>query len=123
MSTRTAATPQVVGQIAGQVAEKRRRMRLSLRGAMLLVVVMLLLLASVAPLRNLMDQRSQLVHLQRQTAALQAKDGVLGARVNQLSDPTYISQLARQCLGMVMPGQIAFVTIPKHGAPIPPPGC
>ena len=89
----------------------------------MLVVVMLLLLAAVAPVRNLMDQRAQLVQLQRQTATLQAKDAVLQARVNQLSDPTYIQQLARQCLGMVMPGQIAFVTIPKHGAPIPPPGC
>jgi cell division protein FtsB len=119
MSTRTTATPQA----AAKVAEQRRRSRLSLRGATLLIVVMLLLLAAVAPVRNLMDQRSQLVQLQRQTARLQARDAALQARVGQLSDPNYIQQLARQCLGMVMPGQIAFVTIPKRGAPIPPPGC
>jgi cell division protein FtsL len=119
MSTRTTATPQA----ADPVAEPRRRSRLSLRGATLLIVVMLLLLAAVAPVRNLMEQRSELVQLQRQTANLQAKDAALQARVNQLSDPSYIQQLARQCLGMVMPGQIAFVTIPKRGAPIPPPDC
>jgi cell division protein FtsB len=115
MSSRTAATPQAAG--------KRRRSRLSLRGALLLVVVMLLLLAAVAPLRNLLDQRAELLQMQRQTVQLEAKDAALQARVNQLSDPAYIQQLARQCLGMVMPGQIAFVTIPKHGAPIPAPGC
>ncbi len=84
---------------------------------------MLLLLASVAPVRNLMDQRAELARLQRQAVTLQAKDAALEARVNQLNDPTYVKQLARQCLGMVMPGQIAFVTIPEHGAPIPPPDC
>lgn len=119
MSARTATTPQA----AGRVAQERRRSRLSLRGATLLVVVMLLLLAAVAPVRNLLDQRAQLAHLQRQTIQLEAKDAALQGRVNQLSDPTYIQQLARRCLGMVVPGQIAFVTIPKRGAPIPSPGC
>ena len=70
-----------------------------------------------------MNQRAQLASLKRQTAQLQAQDAELQGRVNQLNDPTYIEQLARQCLGMVMPGQIAFVTIPKHGAPVPPPDC
>ena len=37
-----------------------------------------------------------------------------------LNDPRTLERLARECLGMVRPGQIAFVTIPKHAAPIPP---
>jgi len=89
----------------------------------LLVVVVMILFAGIAPFRNLMVQRAQLDSLKRQTAQLQARDDALQARVNQLNDPNFIEQLARQCLGMVLPGQIAFVTIPKHGAPVPPPDC
>lgn len=119
MSTRTTATPRA----ASKAAPTRRRVRLSLRGTVLLVVVVLILLAGIAPFQNLMAQRSQLASLKRQTAQLQARDDALQARVNQLNDPNYIEQLARQCLGMVMPGQIAFVTIPRRGAPVPPPDC
>ena len=119
MSSRTTATPHV----ASKTVPTRRRLRLSLRGTVLLVVVVMILFAGIAPFRNLMNQRAQLASLKRQTAQLQAKDDALQGRVNQLNDPTYIEQLARQCLGMVMPGQIAFVTIPQRGAPVPPPDC
>ena len=34
-------------------------------------------------------------------------------RVKQLQDPDYLERLARECLGMVMPGDIAFVSVPK----------
>lgn len=98
-------------------ARFRRRPRLSARGAFLLVVVMLLLLAAVAPVRNLMDQRSQLAELQRQTVQLQQENGQLQQGVDLLNDPRYLEQLARGCLGMVNPGEIAFVIVPKHGAP------
>ena len=33
----------------------------------------------------------------------------------------FLERLARQCLGMVKPGEIAFVVVPKEGAPAPPP--
>jgi cell division protein FtsB len=85
--------------------------------------MMLLVIAAIAPLRNLADQRAQLAQLRRQASQLTAQDAVLQTRVTQLSDPTYLEQLARRCLGMVRPGEIAFVTIPKRGAPVPPPGC
>jgi cell division protein FtsB len=96
-----------------------RRLHLSVRGAALLVVVMLLMLAAIAPVRNLMDARGQMRDLQHQTAVLQRQNAALQARVDQLNDPAYLEQLARRCLGMVRPGEIAFVVVPKHGTPTP----
>jgi cell division protein FtsB len=101
-------------------AAERRRVRLSARGILLLVVMGLILLAAVAPARNLIRQRAQLAQLREQTARLEQQNDALQARVDQLDDPTYLEQLARQCLGMVNPGEVAFVTVPRHGAPVPP---
>jgi cell division protein FtsL len=112
MSTRVAARP--------QAARARRRVRLSPRGLLLLVAVCLILVAAIAPARNLMQQRAQLAHLRQQEIQLQHQNDVLQARVTQLGDPSYLEKLARQCLGMVKPGEVAFVTIPQHGAPVPP---
>jgi cell division protein FtsB len=117
---RPAPTPQEAPRPAGaHAAAPRHRARLSPGGALLLVVVTLLLVAAIAPVRNLMNQRGQMRELQRQALTLQRQNTVLQARVNQLNDPLYLEQLARRCLGMVRPGEIAFVVIPKHGTPTP----
>jgi cell division protein FtsL len=112
MSARVATTP--------QAAPTRRRIRLSVRRLMLLVAVSLILLAAIAPARNLIEQRAQLAHLHQQAQELQGENELLQAQVAQLGDPNYLEKLARQCLGMVKPGEVAFVTIPRHGAPVPP---
>lgn len=112
MSTRAAVRPRAV--------PARRRVRLSPRGLMLLVAILLILAAAIAPARNLIQQRAQLAHLRVQAVQLQQQNDVLQARVTQLGDPTYLEKLARECLGMVKPGEVAFVTIPQHGAPVPP---
>jgi len=97
----------------------RRTWRLSARAGGLAVVVVLLLTLAVAPFRTLMDQRSQLGRLQRQTEQLGRENADLQAKIQRFDDPAYMEQLARRCLGMVLPGEIAFVTIPVRGAPIP----
>jgi len=117
MSTRVAAGS---GVTRPHPAGARRRIRLSPRGLLLVVAVSLILVAAVAPARNLIAQRAQLAHLHQQTIELQRQNDALQARVTQLGDPTYLEKLARECLGMVKPGEVAFVTIPQHGAPVPP---
>ena len=97
----------------------RRTWRLSVRAGGLAVIVVLLLTLAVAPFRTLMDQRSQLGRLQRQTEQLGQENADLQAKIQRFDDPAYMEQLARRCLGMVLPGEIAFVTIPVRGAPIP----
>jgi cell division protein FtsB len=32
-----------------------------------------------------------------------------------MRDPAYVERFARECLGMIKPGEIPFVVVPKHG--------
>ena len=72
---------------------------------------------AVAPLRSLIDGRNTLSQLERQAEDLERRNERLEARIEQLNDPTYLERLARECLGMVRPGETAFVMVPKHGPP------
>jgi cell division protein FtsB len=98
----------------------RRTWRLSARAGGLAVVAILLLSLAVAPFRTLMQQRGELGDLQRQTEQLERENADLQTKIQRFNDPAYLERLARECLGMVSPGEIAFVTVPKHGAPVPP---
>ncbi len=102
------------------VAIGRGKIRLTSRGAVLAVIVTALLVYLVVPLRTYIDQRNQLSDLQRQTAFLEEQNRLLQRRVALLHDPEYLERLARECLGMVRPGEIGFVVVPKGGHAIPP---
>ena len=116
-----ASSPAAVRGITRPGAHRAKRTwRLSARAAGLAVVAMLMLTLAVAPFRTLMDQRGQLGDLQRQTEELQRENADLQTKIQRFNDPVYLERLARECLGMVQPGEIAFVTVPKHGAPVPP---
>lgn len=99
-----------------------RRVRLTARASVLAVVAMIVLTLSVAPLRTLLDQRAELSQLEQQTKDLAFDNAVLEARIAELNDPVYLERLARECLGMVKPGETAFVLIPRKGPP-PTPRC
>jgi cell division protein FtsB len=70
-----------------------------------------------------LEQNAELARFERQAAALERKNAALVVRAEQLRDQAFLERLARQCLGMVKPGEIAFVVVPKEGAPAPPPEC
>jgi len=93
--------------------------RLTARAAVLAVVSLILLTLAVAPLRALIDQRESLGQLERQAEDLGSRNARLEARIDQFNDPDYLERLARECLGMVRPGETAFVMVPKHGPPPP----
>ena len=97
----------------------RGKIRLTSRGAVLAVVIIALLLYLVVPLRTYIAQRDQLSDLQKQTALLEEQNRQLQRRVALLHDPAYLERLARECLGMVRPGEIGFVVVPKGGRVIP----
>ncbi len=84
---------------------------------MIALAVMLLM---IAPLRGYLDERSQLADLRFHATQLDEQNATLQARIAQLSDVTYLELLARECLGMVKPGETAFVIVPAHGKPNPP---
>jgi cell division protein FtsB len=81
------------------------------------------LVLSIAPARLYFEQTAEVARLERQAAALERTNESLAARAEQLRDRAYLERLARRCLGMVKPGEVAFVVVPKEGAPAPPPEC
>ena len=94
--------------------------RFTARAAILAVIVGGLLLASVPVFGRYFSMRSQQATLQRQVAVLELDNRKLEARIRRYRDPTYLEQLARECLGMVKLGEQLFAIVPKHGAPRPP---
>ena len=121
----TAARRHPTGRTAGKHEVARGRTsqpRLTARAAVLAVVALILLTLAVAPLRALIDQRSDLAKLEQQAEQLADRNARLEARVDRFTDPTYLEELARECLGMVRPGETAFVMVPTRGAP-PSPSC
>lgn len=105
---------------SGPVRDRGAQLRMSARAAVLLVVAMIVLTLGIAPLRTYLGQRSQLAELRRQSSELEVANARLEDRIDRLQDPEYLERLARQCLGMVRPGEVAFVTVPERGTPTPP---
>jgi cell division protein FtsB len=103
----------------GGDAATRTRPRFTARAAILAVIVVALLFYLVVPLKAFMAQRSRLGRLDHQMELLQRQNTDLERRVAQLRDPSYLERYARECLGMVKPGEISFVVVPKGGAPAP----
>jgi cell division protein FtsB len=94
--------------------------RLTPRAAVLVVSVLIVAMFAIAPMRAYLVQRGQLHRLEQQASDLEAKNAELEHHVQDLNDPATLQLLARECLGMVEPGQIAFVVIPRGRAPTPP---
>ena len=100
--------------------EPTTSVRLTARAAMLLVVMLVVFAFAVAPLRAYLGQRSALAEVRRQTERLERQNDRLQERLLALNEPPELERLARACLGMVRPGETAFVTIPRTGYPKPP---
>jgi cell division protein FtsB len=101
-------------------APPKPRIRLTPRAAVLVFSVFVVAMFAIAPIRGYLGQRSQLAELERQAAVLEEQNAALKARIDDLNDPRTLERLARECLGMVKPGELAFVTVPKGEAPAPP---
>lgn len=90
------------------------------RAVALLLIVSAVMLLGIAPLRGYIDARGQLTGLRRQASQLEQQNAKLERRIEQLGDPTYLERLARACLGLVKPGETAFVIVQTNGRPTPP---
>ena len=91
------------------------RGRFTGRGAILTIAVIALLFYLIVTLRTYLAQRDRLGQLERQTKILEQQNSQLELKVKQLHDPAYLERLARECLGMVRPGEIGFIVVPKNG--------
>jgi cell division protein FtsL len=89
---------------------ERTTPRLTGRAAFLLVAVTVLLVMAVVPARQYIDQRARMAELERRTEELERANAQLRAEISRLHDPAELERLARECLGMVAPGEVVFVT-------------
>jgi cell division protein FtsL len=92
---------------------ERDRPRLTGRAAALLIAVSVLAVMAVVPARQLLEQRGRIAELDRQATELEAQNADLREEIAALHDPVRLEQLARACLGMVGPGEVAFVIAGK----------
>ena len=91
------------------------RPRLTRRAALLGAIILMLAATAIVPLRQYVSQRSQIGGLEKKIEALIQERSRLERRIEQLQDPDELERIARECLGMVKPGEIAFVAVPASG--------
>jgi cell division protein FtsB len=92
-----------------------RRTRVTARAVLLLVVLLVTGAFSMAPLHAYLQERSKIAELERQAGVMERANVDLEERIGTLHDPGELERLARECLGMVRPGETAFVTVPAGG--------
>ncbi|MGH2738928.1 MAG: FtsB family cell division protein [Actinomycetota bacterium] len=95
----------------------RKALRLSRRSAWLAAIVLVLAALTVFPLRQYFEQQAQVDTLRHELQLLTEQRRELEGELQRLEDPAYLEQLARECLGMVLPGEIAFVAVREDGEP------
>jgi cell division protein FtsL len=105
--------------VTARAEAPRSRLRITPRAAVLAAIVLVLATATIVPLRQYLAQQARMDTLEQRVDTLQRERQQLEAKIDKLHDPEYLEELARKCLGMVRPGDIAFVTVPKGGKPRP----
>jgi cell division protein FtsL len=103
-------------KVVAPPVERSRRVRPTPAGVALALAVIVLLFALAVPIRTLLQQRSDLAQIQTEQQALERQNEALKLQVARLHDPAYLERIARECLGMVRPGEISFVVVPKGGS-------
>jgi cell division protein FtsB len=103
-----------------QPPRESSRVRLNARAVALLLIALAVMLLAIAPLRGYLDERGQLADLRQQASVLEQQNQALQKTIDRLSDATFLERIARECLGMVKPGETAFVIVPARGKPDPP---
>jgi cell division protein FtsB len=101
----------------GRTTAFRKRPRLTGRAAVLAVVICAITLSLAYPVREYIAQHRQISELGAQQHSLSVQLGRLHHQQQQLNDPAYIEQLARDELHDCMPRQTCYVII--NGKPAP----
>ena len=91
------------------------RGRITVRAVVLVVVLLVLGISAAGPVRNYLAQRDEIGQLQQRITSLEQDRAQLERELERIRDPDYLEQLARECLGMVRPGEIAFAN-PSGGS-------
>ncbi len=82
------------------------------RAIILVILAMFLIGLSIAPARELLRQRKELNNLEQELAAIKGENQNLRDEVERLNTDDYIEQQARARLGLIKPGEKAYVIVP-----------
>src|SRR6056297_1687327 len=110
--------------VRGWAARNDRRLRRTIQGDRPLMVATIAVLAVAvvvlsAPLQSYLDGRARVDHLEQQAAALDEANAQLEQRAADLVEDDTIELLAREQLGLVRPGEVAYTLIPPdQGRPL-----
>jgi cell division protein FtsB len=88
---------------------ERERPRLTGQAAALLVILMVLAVLALVPARQVLEARGRVAELEREAARIERQNAALRAEIASLDDPVELERLARACLGMVRPGEVALI--------------
>lgn len=82
-----------------------------------LMLVGLAVFTNVVPYRQIVDQGRQVAAAEAELEALQDENQVLTAQRDALETPVEIERLAREKLGYVRPGEVAYVVLEPPTVP------
>ena len=82
-----------------------------------LVLLVLGVTVMSAPLRSYLDQRGRVDALEQQLEGLQAANGALEQRRDDLNDPDHQELIAREQLNYINPGEVPYVVVPPQRDP------
>ena len=88
---------------------------------LLFLLLGLAFLTQVIPYRQIIEANQDVAAARARLAALEAENTELEADVAALQTPTEIEKLAREKLGYVRPGEVAFVVVDPPGDEQPAP--
>ena len=86
----------------------RLAIRLAVALSILLVVGLAVVLTNVVPVRHIVAQNEQVAAAEDQLAALRRENRLLEAEAEALQTPTEVERIARETLGYVDPGEVAY---------------
>ena len=116
-TTRTATTR--TSPVAGRPKREPvavRRSPLTPRAAVLALIAAGLLAPAALPMREYVNQRSEIAALEAAQAAQRERVAGLEAEKQRLQDPAYVAAEARRRLHFVLPGETAYVVLaPEPG--------
>ena len=101
---------------AAALAAASRSTRLTGRAALLAVVICAIALSLAYPVREYIAQSRQIDQLQAQRQMMLAQLRTLERQQQQLHDPAYVEQLARDKLHFCLTGQPCYVIIGGQGS-------
>ncbi len=70
---------------------------------------------AIQPTRQLLQQKERIEQMDEGLANIRKVNGRLADRIERLRDPDYIEQRAREQIGLVRPGETAYVVMPPSG--------